>query len=112
MWCILDALHRDGLQAREFVEDVEELAYAEVPLHLRLADELNVAEDELLQSAAEVLTVRADTLVRENMQTTRRLHRLRLLILVRRCLALTLIYHESLLEGAHVLQIHNDLIEL
>ena len=110
--CVLDALHCDGLQARELVEDVEELAYAEVPLHLRLADELNVAEDELLQPAAEVLAVRADTLVREHMQTTRRLHRLRLLVLARRCLARALIDHESLFEGAHVLQVHDDLIEL
>ena len=113
MWCILDALHRDGLQAREFVEYVEELAYAEVPLHLRLADELNVAEDELLQPAAEVFAVRTHSLIRQNLMAASRLHSLRLFAFRGGSyLARALIDHERLLEGTHVLQVHNDLIEL
>ena len=76
MRCVLDALHRDGLQARELVEDVEELSNAEAPLHLRLTGELNVAEDELLQPAAEVLAVRAHSLIRQNLLTASRLHSL------------------------------------
>ena len=41
---VLDALHSDRLQSGELVEYIKELPDAKVPLHFRLSNELNIAE--------------------------------------------------------------------
>ena len=108
---VLDALHSDRLQSGELVEYIKELPDAKVPLHFRLSNELNIAEDELLQPAPKILTVGAHTLVREYLL----LDHLALLSLPR-CRGIRLnrilLDHKGLLKGTHVFKIHNNFIKL
>ena len=57
MRCVLHPHHAEGLQTCELIEDIEEFPNAKVALHLIFADELYIVEDELGETAAEVLSV-------------------------------------------------------
>ena len=108
---VLDALHGDRLQSSELVEDVKELPDAKMPLHFRFSNELNIAEDELLQPTPKILTMGAHALVCEHLL----LDHLALLGLPRRCgirLNRILLDHKGLLKGTHILKVDDDLVEL